>query len=79
MAKGALIQIGEVAILKTSILLQEYKYCCMATRNDHTWVYFQEWLQETCNLKDETATTAASLGFEANLQANDDAIYDAYV
>ena len=51
----------------------------MATRNDHTWVYFQEWLQETCNLKDETATTAASLGFEANLQANDDAIYDACV
>ena len=79
MAEDTFIHTGEVAILKTGILAQEYKDWRTVTGNGRTWVYFQEWWQEAYNLKEETDTSATSLGFGANLQVENDTAYDASV
>lgn len=79
LAEGTLINTGEVTILKTGILAQEYKDWRMVTGKDRTWVYLQEWWQEAYDLTEETDTSAASLGFGANIQVENDTAYNASV
>ena len=82
-----LVQAGEVVILRTNMFASEYKDWRTVDMADRTWNNFQDWWQEAYDLKEETETTAASMGYgnsaqqaaEQERHANDEATYEASV
>ena len=72
------VQAAEVLILKTGIFTQDYKDWRSHDDITRTWNFFQEFWQEQYNLKNETKTTAGSMGYGNSAQsapAEDDEHY----
>ena len=63
MQESDLIQAGEALILRAGAFASEYKDWRSIDEIDRTWEFFQQWWQEAYNLREETQTTAISLGF----------------
>ena len=59
---------AEVLILSTNQFSSEYKDWRSLDEADRTWEFFKEWWQEAYNLREETETTATSLGYGSNVQ-----------
>ena len=47
--------------------------------NDRVWNRFQQYWQEAYDLKEETETTAALMGYRANAEQTDETAYEATV
>ena len=71
-------QAGEVLILKTGLFAQDYKDWRSHDDATRTWTFFQEFWQEQYNLKNETETTAGSMGYGNNVQTLDAGDDDQY-
>ena len=79
----ALVNAGELTILRTGEFPQEYKDWRSLMPKDRTWAQFQEYWQDAYDLKEETETTAASLGYGGNATdlpvPDDNGIYESTV
>ena len=69
------VQAGEILILKTGAFIQDYKDWRTHEDANRTWTLFQEYWLDQYNLKNETETSAASMGY-SNSAFEDDSYAD---
>ena len=78
LSDSTLVNAGEVLILRTNAFAIEYQTWRKIIITNRTWARFQQYWQEAYDLKEETETTAASMGYSANVE-DDGAAYEATV
>lgn len=57
---------GKLTILQTGEFPQEYMDWRSLQPKDHTWAQFEEFWQDVYDLREDTETTATSLGYGGN-------------
>lgn len=83
LSDATLVNAGEVLLLRTNAFTQEYHKWRRIPIGNRNWTRFQQYWQEAYDLKEETETTAASMGYTSNSanaeQYEDNQSYEATV